>query len=456
MHKLFLFLILFVGFHIYGVSQVNRFILLQTADASPFYIKLNKKILSSTSTGYLIIPKCSGVVQFSLGLANSIDETVFEVDIKEKDKGFLVKKMQDNKLALFDWQTTDLLYAYEPKKEVINTNTEITTAAVKTTVNKQNEDIGLEKMLQTSTGDNSISITDNGKKEAGVRDEKEREKEKEAVVPPTVVINKTDDKPTENIDTDKLLPVKEEPKVVAITDYVGKSAIKKILQVDNSKGVFTNYQITNPDGSIDTLVTEIAKIELVAVTQAPVILDTMQKQTAVKEMEADTIKKEIEPSNIVVAGGIKIDSVVTSKEVDKTVVVEAGGITIDSNTAKPSITENTTVIPIAETTKAAPVMVNSNCINNATDDDMLVLFATMAKEKDDDDKIIIAKKDFKKHCYTTAQVGNILGVMFTDKAKYELLYAAYPYVSNTDQYNTLSKKLEDSYYINLFNNMLRK
>ncbi len=407
MNRLILFIILFsIGFFEVN-AQLNRFVLLQTADASPFYIKLNKKIFSSTSSGYLIIPKCTGLLQFSLGFPNDAKETVFEIDAKEKDKGYLVKKMQDDNLALFDWQSTDIVYAYTPKTAlVINT--------VHTDTSKSTVDTSLEKMLQTTTGDNSIQTA-----------KQVEDNIKEKVIDTTIAKPILD----KHIETPKNVNAPKEEKIVAITDYVAEQNIKKIMQVDNGNGLYTNYQIINADGTIDTLITEISKKEIVLIT--PNVNDSLYMASS--NIPKDTIAATIAENKPVMQE--------TPLTVTKDSVVSSTSVIVD---AKPV------------TVKPMPTMINSNCISNASDDNLMNLFALMAKEKDDDEKITIAKKDFKKRCYSTEQVGKLLGAMFSDKLKYDLLYAAYPYINNTDQYYTLAKKIEDSYYINLFNNMLRK
>ena len=79
----------------------------------------------------------------------------------------------------------------------------------------------------------------------------------------------------------------------------------------------------------------------------------------------------------------------------------------------------------------------------------------MAAEKSDDEMIVVAKKAFKLKCYSTEQISNLSVLFLKDDGRYNFFDAAYPRVSDTQNFNKLATKLTDEYYITRFNAMIR-
>jgi hypothetical protein len=101
-------------------------------------------------------------------------------------------------------------------------------------------------------------------------------------------------------------------------------------------------------------------------------------------------------------------------------------------------------------------MINSNCRNQANEDDFMKIRKKMVAEDNDDDMVAAARKIFKTKCFTTEQVKN-LGVLFLkDEGRYKFFDAAYPFVSDTDNFGSLQAQLTEEYYINRFKAMVRR
>ncbi len=79
----------------------------------------------------------------------------------------------------------------------------------------------------------------------------------------------------------------------------------------------------------------------------------------------------------------------------------------------------------------------------------------MAAESSDDGMVDEAKKIFKSKCFTTAQLKNLSTLFLNDAGKYKFLDMAYTYVSDQENFSSLSAELKDEYYINRFKAMLR-
>jgi Domain of unknown function (DUF4476) len=88
-------------------SQKQYFIYLQSEPEHAFFIKVNEKIHTSSSSGYLILSKLrDSSYNFSVGFPqNKWPEQKFTVDIKAKDHGYLLKNFGETGWGLFDLQT---------------------------------------------------------------------------------------------------------------------------------------------------------------------------------------------------------------------------------------------------------------------------------------------------------------------------------------------------------------
>ena len=51
-------------------AQQNHFVYIQTDNKQPFYIKMNSQLFSSSSTGYIVIPKLQNG-SYSLNIGNT-------------------------------------------------------------------------------------------------------------------------------------------------------------------------------------------------------------------------------------------------------------------------------------------------------------------------------------------------------------------------------------------------
>jgi hypothetical protein len=101
-------------------------------------------------------------------------------------------------------------------------------------------------------------------------------------------------------------------------------------------------------------------------------------------------------------------------------------------------------------------MINSDCKSFASEEDFLKVRKKMVAENNDEDMIKAARKYFKTKCFTTEQIKNLSVLFLKDEGKYMFFDAAYPFVSDSDQYSVLEKQLSDEYYINRFRAMVHK
>jgi len=98
---------------------------------------------------------------------------------------------------------------------------------------------------------------------------------------------------------------------------------------------------------------------------------------------------------------------------------------------------------------------NSVCRNTASYDDFVNLRKLMAAELDYKDMIKVAGKKFKVNCYTTEQIKNLGSMFLTDEGKYKFYVAAYPFVSDAQNFVALEHDLIDTIFIKKFKAILR-
>jgi hypothetical protein len=98
----------------------------------------------------------------------------------------------------------------------------------------------------------------------------------------------------------------------------------------------------------------------------------------------------------------------------------------------------------------------TDCRKMATQADMRALRKKMVAISDEDDMVMAALKDIKFRCYTTIQVRDICAVFTRDEGRYKLIDAAYPYVYDPSQYETLEFLLTDKYFVHRFKALIEK
>ena len=126
------------------VAQQNHFIYIQTDNKQPFYIKQDKKIFSSSATGYLILSKLTGgTYNLIIGFPkNEWPEQTIRCTIVNKDIGYSLKNMGDKGWGLFNLQTMDLVMAG--------------TYPLPVTLKQENTDDPFNNMLSNAVNDPSI------------------------------------------------------------------------------------------------------------------------------------------------------------------------------------------------------------------------------------------------------------------------------------------------------------
>ena len=228
----------FILFSLLSFAQQNHFIYIQAENQQPFYVKLDKKIMSSSASGYLIIPKLKeGAYDFMIGFPkNEWPEQNVTCTIKQADAGYILKNFGDKGWGLFNFQTMDLVMAGEKAKK-------------DTGLVKQNKDDAFANVLSTVVNDPGIKNTDEQKEEI------KPELKPTAKQPDKKALSKKEPKP--------LKPIKEKKTVAG-----NKNQIKKLQNNINDNSANLVYVDIN-NGRVDT-VNVIIPVDKETVMQPPV------------------------------------------------------------------------------------------------------------------------------------------------------------------------------------------
>lgn len=427
--KLFFFSIILV-FTLSVSAQKPHFIYLQTDNGQPFYTKFNGKLISSSSEGYAIL---SGVVdgdyKLTIGFPkNELPEETFSISMKNNNEGFLLKNFDDKGLQLFNLQTLALI---EPSRN--------NTVAVNTKKDEDPFSVALAGVVKDSSIlQNHGNIVETPAKKAEIDSSKIKNNgtiDNNATFPVSTLA------PKENPSITKILDIKGKEgsqMIYADKDSAGTDTISVLMPVKNNQGdsnVEKNIAAQNNPSTLNNALLTITPTVIASDSNAGIASDKSNVPEETKTKQDSSIN-----NNITGASTTNTSSNNNSERKTDTTVNNA------ENAAKTPPENRVVILP----KEGSSSRINSDCKNFATDNDFLNLRKKMAEENDNDKMIRIAKKYFKSKCYSTAQIKNLSYIFLTNDSKYQFFEAAYPFVSDSNQYQTLENQFTDPYYLNRF------
>ena len=450
-------IIIFFLFLSFGTSaQINHFIYLQTENKQPFYVKLDKTLLSSASSGYLIIPKLTdGNYKLIVGFPkNEWPEQIFNCTVSQIDAGYLLKNFGEKGWGLFNLQSLDVNMALNPNETVPANNNDkvdafstlLSTVVADPAILKND---AIKKTVDKPAAAGNIVISDikttTALQEPQVRSKpvsiikKIAESEVEGAL--HLVYFDNSNNTTDSIDI--IIPANDaivEKKVSIVKDNM---EVKKVAEIEKND--------TQPDKNIEVQKSDVQQnVEKadVVVTKKMEIIKNLPDTLAVKDKP---IKKTAK---------IKAKKPATLKP-EKFLPMELGGVA----TAIDSVTNAANEINVIADNTANKVdkpivvqsagIINSDCITNATDDDFLKLRKKMASAAVEEEMMVIAKKVLKQKCFSTGQIKNLAVLFLKDADRYSFFDLAYPFVWDSYNYPLLESQLAEPYFINRFKAMIR-
>lgn len=410
--------LLFLCFFLNSVSaQEKHFVFIESDTRQPFYVSLNGKIYSSSASGYVIIPKLAeGEYNATIGFAaNTFSEQSFKYLIGKKDLGFSLKNFGEKGWGLSDLQTMAVTMAGEVKPASLTSNS----------VEKPKEEYKPEISFERKK-DTLITNATPKKEEQLVIVDTNISPLKVVDTVPLIVATTTNPSvnatqpPADTLKSAPQLPVEQKTNVT--TSKVGlaiNSTVKKLAEVKGNMGMYITY-VDGNDQIQDT-------IQLIIPTSN--VESTSANQ--ISSVNTFLVKEEIPEKN-------------SKKDSDLQFLnMEINSVKKDSTTQG----SLTTAMPSA--------IINSNCVDAATESDYNKLRRKISAQTTEDDKINEAKKVFKNKCFTTSQVKGLSSLFISDESRYKFFDVSYNFVTDVQLYSSLETELIDPYYIARFKAMLR-
>ena len=397
------FLIFFFLFSLQSFAQQNHFIYIQTENKQPFYVRVGDRLLSSSSAGYIVIPKLQdGKYDLNIGFPkNEWPQQKMNVTVNNNDAGFVLKNFDSKGWGLFNMQTMEVVMSVsnQAKKDSATTG----------------QADGFADVLADVVNTPSI-------------------KQKQVVPASGEVKETVDPKPVPVEEKVSAVAIKEEKKVADII----KPAVKISSTLDNT-GRSVVYA-DSYENNIDTI-----RIFIPYNTVEKEVKDTIVQPVEKLQKEDPKPAVKEEPKEDKKFINIELPNPNTKKD----------SAVSEINTEKKEIPASNKELTEPKPVNTTTAMINSDCKSVASEDDFLKLRKKMAAQKTDENMIVMAKKAFVSKCYTTDQVNNLSALFLKDEGRYNFFDAAYPHVSDTQKFGSLMGRLSDEYYINRFKAMIR-
>jgi hypothetical protein len=432
----FLYLLLFTLAGLKTFSQQRYFLYIQSDERQPFYVRMDDKIFSSSEAGYLILGKLEDAnYNLLIGFPKNIyPEHQFQISINKKDKGFVLKRVNERA-----WQLVNL-----QNQSVINNSAAV---AVNTEMSGEKKTDRFSVMLANVVNDSAILYPQNKPQVVpAVAEQKPAEKntaekkdtvsvadiEAEALVKKEAAEKSQSTTATPKPDTSQVIVKIKEPTAPTVYEKkqenlpakedVKAAADKPFISRLQEERTTTSYKATYllqynyTTDTVDILIP--AETVSPAKKQEPVLKEA---EPVTKETTVITRKNEI----------VNTDS-------SRSMVLQIGSVT-DTFKVKKKI-----------------VILNSDCKNFATENDVDKLRIRLLAEKSIDDKLAAARKYYKSKCFSVQQIRALTELFPTDETKYRYLDLSYAFASDSGNYYLLEEVMTEEYYKNRFKAMIRK
>lgn len=382
-------------------------------------------------------------------------EQPFQINIEKTEKGYLIKNFGEKGWGLFDLQTAAVVYAATPSTIFQNNST--------TPASKPADD-PFANMLSNVTQDTTVKNVTVKKQEpkpdtpklvaAPVKTEVKQDTPKPVVIeskPVAVTVSPVQEKP-QKVDTplqqtvvpmnpgvkDTVVKTKEPVQQEPVWTAPSKTAVQRIRKFESREGVDCVFEVTETNGRKDTIRLFIPADSLLVQTEV--------KEEPVTETKKDTVitvQQQVLPKTEEKKEEIKqtVDTPLVAKEQPKT---------------EPSVPAVQVTKPVADpVTETKPAAIpNSNCKDNAGEEDFLKLRKRMAAQSKEEAMVSEAKKVFKTKCFSTTQLKNLAVLFLTDEWRYRFYDAALPFVSDFGSFKSLGDTITDDYYRKRFQALL--
>lgn len=428
-------------------AQDARFIYIQNETKQPFFVKIDSKVINSSATGYLIIPKITNSNnKLTIGFPkNEWPQLNVTVNLNEAENGYVLKNVKGKGWSLIDMQTAKVSVNGKPvavavKKQVatsVNANefarilAEVVNdpSIAEITVVKEEieqpiitiEEVNVQQPVKDP--EKIDNVVEQVNESVNIEKEKEPKKPQQAVVKaqPALVIEK------------EIVVAKAKPQIDKISENATNSGLTlSYLDKTETDTITIFIPIAKP-------VEPVAEVKKIAVDENTV-LKTENPVTKVDAQKKDVrfLDMELRNPNLKEDSGSMVKDDFVIKEKKKNI-----------NATEAAEPEN---LPSALNSKN--VMINSDCRKIASQNDFLQLRKKMAAKSDEREMLKLANKDFLKICFSSDQISKLSVLFSSEEERYKFFVAAFPHVSDSDNYDALEVQLTDDYYKTRFKAMV--
>ncbi len=460
-------------------SQKIYFIYLQSEAEQPFFVKIGEKTYSSTPAGYLVLSQLKdSSYNFKIGFPqNKWPDQQFSIDIKSKDRGYLLKNFGEKGWGLFDLQSMSVQMAENnakaAKKELreVSAFTEVLSKAANDPSLKEKPVFAVAKNEQKpepiSTAvvkqeESSINKQPIGELETEVKKEEKTPEVKtitsdqgnaiakqkpDSVAKATV---KTQDLPVVNTEVKK---EEKAPEIKTTTPEQGNAVAKQ-----KSDSV---AKATVKTQDLPVVKTDVPKKETVPTATNDQTANAVKEEAKVVPVEIykrSFVTKKSESSTTEGFGLTFIDQYADGQKDTIQVFIPNSKELVGKENGRN--TDEKKFLDITEEEKdnrplGSKAIAKNDCSSVGSQNDFLKLRKKMAGQKTEEAMIEEAKKGFKAKCYTTEQIKNLGNLFLNEAGKFQFYEAVYPYSSDKDNFAVLQTELKDNYFIHRFKNLVK-
>lgn len=463
----------------------NHFIYIQAKEKVPFYVILDKKVYSSSSIGYLIIPKLKdGTYDLRIGFPKTQQpEKNFTCEVKGGDAGYSLEKGDNGELGLLNLQTKSFIasssqtsiedqYAAADAPKV---EEEEADAAAQTTPKKSEEKAAPESnafgdMLSSVSNDPSLSVPiETPKAELPQSDEKistqvadfgnNPDQDNKAIAEAAEASGETL-KPAEQV----LGDVSKTYGVIKSGQDRSRSGTEMTFIMFNSRSTDTVKilvpkikALADKDETTGVEPEKISKKESLALftntEQDSFNVDpstTRSNRAARKKRKAEKKFVDIDANSGDVSS--EVEGGVNNPFYDKS---KAGNDDTDLENKNESRRIKEKAAKLDEELSNSAIAEEAPACDPISEKNYNKMQKKMIAKNNDNDMIAIVDKYIKDKCLTTSQVKHLGGLFLSDAGRYALFQDSYSHVSDKENFPSLENQLLDSYFKKRFQQILQ-
>lgn len=434
-------------------AQERYFLAIQSEDRQPFYVRVANKTWSSSAVGNVVVSSLGdSSYQVSVGFPRSkFPEQNFLVSFNRKDLGFTLKQGDGQGWYLLNWSSgekTEPLAGkqgetnwYGDKKKddaftnlmaaVVNDTAVLYLAQVKDLPGKQEVYAKAEPVTEKAI-DSSITIITDTAKALAVN----------TAAPDTTVIT-TDTVRTVAVNT-AATDLPKDTLAVKVDTALAVVATPKEDGAGSTAGPILVYTAPKPSVTrLQDYVNGKGRTLIYADSSASGI-DTI---SVVIDLDPDTIK------NMAVQQPVTENKPVVAVDTPQKaapVLVDTPKVAVESPVVTAAVEAKDTAAD-----KRKLVLINSDCANFATDNDIDKLRVRILDEPSIESKVAATKKLFKNKCIYTRQIRALSELFPNDEGRFRFFEQCYAYTADTAEFRTLLSLLSEDAYIARFKTLVR-